>query len=242
MSNKIKQKGLTLIELVIVIAIISILLAILAPSIWGYINLSKKKATISNARIIYEACTLTLVTDDEATTSFRTPQSQWTVYEATPEGKTVSTTYKYNNKEYIIPRCEKNISKISDFKIRKGNYPITVIARVDGKSHPTGATGADPTHITRTFNTWDYSDARYKVFVDKMSAVVDRTPSVRGGKEFPVKMPYNDRADDGYLPLVRWLIVRRLDTDDVEIWAGDGYKAENGPIYRVYPDPNSNYF
>ena len=60
--------------------------------------------------------------------------------------------------------------------------------------------------------------------------------------DFPVRMPYNERSDGQPAKLIRWLICYRLDnSDQIEIWAGDGHKAENGPVYRVYPDPNSNY-
>lgn len=46
----------------------------------------------------------------------------------------------------------------------------------------------------------------------------------------------------GAKPLGRWLVAYRLNAPgQVEIWAGEGIKGKNGPVYRVYPDPAPNY-
>lgn len=43
-----KTKGFTLIELIVVLAIIVVLGAVIVPSIAGYINFAKKKAAVEN--------------------------------------------------------------------------------------------------------------------------------------------------------------------------------------------------
>lgn len=54
-ENNEKPKGFTLVELVVVIAIIGILSAVLVPSIAGYVENAKNTADVSNARQITNA-------------------------------------------------------------------------------------------------------------------------------------------------------------------------------------------
>ena len=56
-----KVKGFTLIELIVVIAIIGVLAAILVPSMLGYVSKSKTSAANADAKSLYNAVATSLV-------------------------------------------------------------------------------------------------------------------------------------------------------------------------------------
>lgn len=243
MKKKNKVKGFTLIELIIIIAILSILLMILVPSLIGYVRLAKKKATVANAKTIYSSVIRTFAVNDEAMKSFYNLKHTVS-YEATADGRCLLTTRTYEDTKTNTKISSKgsNQLKPTDKLSSSTNYHIIPVARVDGVSHAKGGEWKNPTHITNLLNTWNATDPAYKTFVDCLNAEDCMKPSQRDGSSFPIKMPYNEREDGGGMPLIRWLVMYSLeDPDSVEIWAGDGYKAENGPAYRVYPNPSCNY-
>ena len=65
MKTRKNVKGFTLVELIVVIAIIGVLTAILVPSILGYVKKANVSAANSNAKTVYNAAA-TAVTDCDA--------------------------------------------------------------------------------------------------------------------------------------------------------------------------------
>ena len=103
------KQAFTLIELIVILAIIGVLGAMLLPSLMGYVENAKKKATVQNGKTIYMSAMLALA-DEDAYESFYTPQSSWVAYEATADGRVINTTTEYKGVSSTYSEREGNVN------------------------------------------------------------------------------------------------------------------------------------
>ena len=110
MKNSNKRKGFTLIELIIVIAIIAILAAILVPSVSAYKKRAEKSSIQASARTLSHAIDAYNADDSESEINSYNSSAQALIEEDVNSAK--------------VPSCLKDKSKDEIDNIASGNFII----------------------------------------------------------------------------------------------------------------------
>ena len=135
---KQNKKGFTLIEMIVVIAIIGILAAILVPSMSGYLSTARASKQEANARTIYTAAQAAVTSLETATTAVNG------TYAKTSDATKAGTGKDLFDKIKDLVG-ETNYAKFSEIKVQVTNGGVDGIS-VTEKGTEEGKNGATTTY------------------------------------------------------------------------------------------------
>ena len=238
------NKGFSLTELLIVIAIMAILAAALTPVVIHFIDKSRKAVDIETAQVLFEAAELASASNDDDASE------GWSIPVTTRNTAAVART--------TVNAAGHNTKYDSS---RVGTYDIACIAWCRGvEFSSSGSNKWENSQFKSTLDNAgnkeaDTTRAYTNEFLKNLYHLdgVDQVYSGTAGankydgwhEETMVLMRYKKNPGMGYPEC--WMVCVRCDNYKPEIWIGD--KNLNGrrnggkvaPIYRLYPDPCKEY-
>ena len=230
-KKNFNKKGFTLVELVVVIAIIGILAAIIVPTLTGYIKKAQRKADLDTARAIASCVTLAMTED---------PTFESVFYGGTQGGGGCDYNVCISGEHYTI----RSVARCDGTKTCK--------------DHQKGWQRANGAAWDWTDNKYEYLRETLDQYIYTISggSKDQFIPMQSSGYKHPSGECNHDNSprdkSNTYSYTDRWVIVYRISkkgTRDYlnergrfEVWAGDSQgRGANGPRCRLWPDPPSYY-
>ena len=210
--NSYNQKGFTLVELAVVIAVIGILAALIVPSLLGYVKKANRKSDIETARLIGQCVMQVMLEDPDAEASFYNMHSSSSKKTVTQDGETYDI--------WLVVRLDGNVNNKSGNSLGGSKWQ-----GVQRETEPF----AEAMNKQRNMiigsdrrNTRNRSDGQ-------MLIAPMRSSEFRGKNTDRWFVAY--RLDKKGKP-----------TDTIEVWAGDSSgKYGSGMSYRLWPSPPAGY-
>lgn len=198
-----KKKGFTLIELIVVIAIIGVLAAILVPTMLGYVRKSKLSSANSSASSVYKAINSALTELDEE--GIDIGADLYIKYTPATGGGAWSTTSTPSTDTLEGNLGGKFDTKVANFfadidKVKQGVEAVTsnggciAVAVCSDSTY----TGTYPSGVVTSDNYTDYKNAAQAALKDAVgiAAGVDEAANSSAGSRFPVTTGnYKDAYD-----------------------------------------------
>ncbi|MCR5806742.1 MAG: type II secretion system GspH family protein [Oscillospiraceae bacterium] len=208
-----KAKGFTLIEMIVVIAIIGVLACILIPSMMNHMKEAQKVTDVANAKTLYDNVISIMMLDSDA-------------------------EYSFYGKQHGL-RTEKNVT-VNEGTSEEERYRVAVCCQIGGKKAGLHNDNYRAFIHGGTNEASDFAEKLNKVYgfiwqdlrgKKRIGLPMKYSTSKNGSQVSRILVCV--RLNEGY-----HTSDKRKFTDQIEIWAGD---SGTNPLYRLYPSPDVEY-
>jgi prepilin-type N-terminal cleavage/methylation domain-containing protein len=251
---KNRNKGMSLVELIIAISIMGILAMAISPMVIRYIDKSRKVFDVNTAQTIYEAALLAMASSNDDVLE------GWDIVAATPLSRERG---KYAWVAYPDGHSVDSKKSISAAEAAQGYYYIDHVAWCRGKvfsgSHATDGenilfkSAYDNTYFNYNGKNVNFGDLQRTYTDEFLSNLIHDAAKgetdTHGSKArrrydglstSQLMFRYTKNAGRGVPEC--WMLMRREDNGMPEIWIGHKPSGKTvRPDYKIYPDPCKEY-
>ena len=215
-ASKKDNRGLSLIELIVVIAIMAVLVGVLSPMFVKYLDKSKKSRDIYTADQIARAVNIAFIEHPEAYSAF----CDWGVKNGGLKKKVKVTEHGTKSEYWVHLVASSGQQTASNTRSNCFNGTVSEFMKEEGKvSQKDGSTG--------------------------FYAVINRElglSTTEMNSEIIPRFDAEGVLHNGVMERVdRYRIVKRVDNGMMEIWVAQPDPGGGHPIYRVWPEPDDIY-